>query len=72
MEDCLRCRRAATVAGLLLFVAAMLLSLLQCGGDGVFCPLGYVAVKTDKGYRCEPSPMPPTWLAGDGSEEVAK
>lgn len=50
----------------------MLLSLLQCGGDGVFCPLGYVAVKTDKGYRCEPSPMPPTWLAGDGSEEVAK
>ena len=62
-SNALRLRRFATVAGLVIFALAMLLSLLRCG-DTVVCPLGYVAVKTDKGYRCEPSPMPPTWATG--------
>lgn len=75
----MRFRRLATVAGLLFLTLALLLSLSRCGGGSVcMCPLGYVCVtvdKTTRSWRCEPSPMPPTWLAGQrdgGVEEVTE
>lgn len=57
-------RRIATVAGLVLVVVLLLTSLLHCGGV-CNCPIGYACIQGEKGWRCEPSPMPPTWLRGD-------
>lgn len=72
-------RKAAAVGGVVLLAAFVLLSLLaSCGGSACMCPLGYVCVTVEqpvRTWRCEPSPMPPTWLAGQrdgGVEEVSE
>lgn len=76
--DVVAWRRLATVVGLVLFTLALLLSLTRCGSSGVcFCPIGFVCVLAEGGktWHCEPSPMPPTWLAGQrdgGVEEVSE
>lgn len=67
-------RKLATAGGVVLLVVFVLLSLVRCGGGSVcVCPLGYVCVTVEKtrSWRCEPSPMSPTWLSGDGVEEAS-